>query len=150
MTSLAQNVSSACRSREKDAEPCAPFKDVQDFQNTSNLRGHDECETLCFRLQKDVMHLFTHTHTHVSTPSHQTDANASDVGTLKTGLQQRGSSVLQGFQEHTANVQNVGYQHRPNRRRGGGGSHIMHEGRYPWPPGTEGPSLPEAHLLPWR
>lgn len=107
---------------------------------------------LCFLLQINVMHLKHECQFSLGRRTVAT-VNASNVGSLKTGLQHTGHMSPTGFlRTHRPNIAYVQYvgdrsTQRPNR----GGEMLaqaMHEGLYSWPPGTEGRGPPsEARLL---
>lgn len=105
MTSPAQKVSSAYQSGKSSIKPVVLFlltavQLCKRLSKTSNLLGSDEFEMLCFLLQINVMHLkhecqFSRSKGTVAT------VNASNVGTLKTGLQHTVQNLSYGILENT-------------------------------------------------
>lgn len=117
----------------------------QRLPKTSNLLGFDEFEMLCFLVQINVMH---RKHECQFSLGRRTVAtvNASNVGTLKTGLQHTGHISPTGFSRtHKPNIAYVQYvgdrsTQKTKPRRGDAGSgnawgavFMTTRDRGPWP-----------------
>lgn len=106
----------------------------QRLSKTSNLLGFDESEMLCFLLQVNVMHLKYECQFSLSSWTVAT-VNASDVGTLKTGLQHTGHISPTGFSRtHKPNIVYVQYagesSTQKTKPRGGVLAQAMHGGLF--------------------
>ena len=169
MTSPAQKVSSACRRRKRLEThlSCSTIVViyysytmwVKDFSNTSNLLGFYEFEMLCFLLQINMMHL---KHQCQFSLSRRTTVNASNVGTVKTGLQHSGHISPMGvFRTHRPNTAyhctmcRGQVDTKDRAAEGAAGSGNAWGALYSWLPGREGrgPSFksppPDLHANKW-